>query len=187
MPSVSFIRWSGYNIYIKSTREDAVKNKTKLGLCVVVIALILSILSCSSPADLFATATPLPSNTPTDTLIPTSTATPIPTATPVPPVSLYGCAYLECPPSNTISDYIGDAQIQPNVTTTITIPYTDFVHLFYGWCAKTKTALDANMPNVQFFFNIDNVSYLGSLKGEYYEVPDPQIHPSRNPAMEWVV
>jgi hypothetical protein len=73
-----------------------------------------------------------------------------------------------------MSDYLGDAQIQPNVTNTVTIPWTDTVHFFSSWCAKTKSYLDSSLSNVQFYFDIDNVSYLGFLKGEFYTIPDPQ-------------
>ena len=154
--------------------EGDMKSPRNLGLGVGVVILIFSILACSSPAELFSTSTPLPSNTPTDTMTPSPTATLVPTSTPVPPVSLIGCASQDCPSSKYISDYTGNAQIQPNVTTTVSIPYTDAVHLFTGWCAKTKSDLSTSLPGIQFFFTIDDVSYLDQLKEEYYDAPDPQ-------------
>jgi hypothetical protein len=158
-------------------REGTMKSINKLGLHIVATILILSTLSCSLPAIIsFPTPTPSPTNTPTKTLTPSPTDTPVPTNTPTPapppPISLLGCTYQECPPSKTISDYLGTDQI-PSYST-ISILYTDAVRFFYAWCTKSRTTLDANLENIQFIFDVDNVSFLNFLKGEYYTTQDPQ-------------
>jgi hypothetical protein len=131
-----------------------------------ILVLILAILACSSPAELFATATPVPSNTPTVTLTLT------PTITPTAPVDIIKCMYNDCPPSTSIDAYLGqNITPQPNVENYVEIPWTDSVQFFNGWCAKDKATLDENLKNIEFYFTINDTSYLDSLQGEYYDTP----------------
>jgi hypothetical protein len=158
----------------------------KLALCTAAFVLILSILSCSSPAELFATPTPTSTSTPTNTATPTPTNTatptatltdtPTPTATPLAPVSINGCVYADCPTSKTMSDYLGSAydSMSPDATTTVNIATDDTVHFFSSYCAKTRTDLDNSLPNVQLLFTIDGNSYADQLTGEYYTAPASQ-------------
>jgi hypothetical protein len=162
------------------------KTINKLALGGAALVLILSILSCSSPAQFFATPTPTSTSTPTSTLTPTptdtstptatQTDTPSPTMTPAAPVSLAGCVYASCPTSKTMSDYLGDAyaNIRPDTTTIVNIGTGDTVHFFTAYCAKTRTDLDNSLPDVQLLFTIDGNSYLDQLTGEYYTSPYPQ-------------
>jgi hypothetical protein len=134
-----------------------------------ILVLMLSLLACSSPAQLFATATPVPSDTPTITLTPSATTTP------AAPVNLIKCLYNVCPPSTSIEAYLGqNVTPQPNVENYVEIPWSDSVHLFNGWCAIDRTTLDDNLKKIEFFFTINDNSYLDSLQGEYYTIPDPQ-------------
>ncbi len=162
------------------------KSINRLALSGVALVLILSILSCSSPAEFFATPTPTSTSTPTKTATPTptdtatptatQTDTPTPTNTPVAPVTLSGCVYADCPASKAMSDYLGKAydSMQPDTTLTVNIATGDSVHFFTAYCARTKADLDKSLPDVQLLFTIDGNSYLDALTGEYYTTPSPQ-------------
>jgi hypothetical protein len=163
-----FLYFEGvYNIGIIFFREGSMKDMKKVTLGGIAAILILSILSCSSPAELFATATPVPSNTPT------KTSTPIPTATPVPPINLFGCLYNDCPTSKLVYDYIGNP-VQPNFPRTVNFPWSDTVHFYYSWCTIDRPTLDANLNHIQFVFTINDISYVDVLKGEYFDTTSSQ-------------
>jgi hypothetical protein len=126
--------------------------------------IVLTILSCSSPMQLFATPTPTltstatPTNTPTAT--PTATSTPTATPVPPPPFVLENCVFEEdCPEAVMVTSYLPDG-IPTNVLTQVSFPYEDKVRLNIGWCAKDETALQDNLQHITYIFEIDGISYL---------------------------
>jgi len=147
------------------------KMQGKYWLIVVIAVLLFSVLSCSSPLKLFATPTSTPTNTATFT--PTFTRTATFTATVEPPIDLFGCTYNECPLSKTINDYLGENNYPAvNVETPLTIPWTDTVHFYYSWCAVDQATLQDNLQKLEFYFTINDVSYINYLQDETFEVPD---------------
>ena len=146
------------------------KHTRNLSLGGIAFALILAIIACATPAQLIATQTPAPTNTPVSTNTPIPPNITIPAATPATPVTLYGCATTDCPSAYTLTDYLGDGLAQPGIQTTVKIPWTQPIHIYYNWCATDRNILDTNLKNINFIFSIDEVSYVQSLQGEYYDV-----------------
>jgi hypothetical protein len=128
-----------------------------LRLLIFGISLIaLTIFSCSSPLQLFATPTPTPTITNTPTITSTPTATPVPP----PPVTITSCVFQDdCPEANLVTSYLA-ADPEINVITPVVFPYGDKVRLNIGWCTKDDTALEDNIQHISYIFEIDGISYL---------------------------
>jgi len=142
-----------------------------------IVPIFLSILSCSSTQQLFATPTPTPTNTLTPTVTNTATSTTTPTVTPVPPppVTITSCVFQDdCPEANLVSSYL-QTDLEDNVLTQVVFPYDDKVRLNIGWCTKDESALDLSTQHISFIFEIDGVSYLdyATIKPGFWWGDDP--------------
>ncbi len=124
--------------------------------------IVLTVLSCSSPMQLFATPTATFTSTFTPTNTPTPTATSTPTATPVPPPPfvLESCVFAEdCPEAVLVYDYLPES-METNVLTRVDFPFEDKVRMNIGWCAIDDAALKDNVEHITYIFEIDGISYL---------------------------
>jgi hypothetical protein len=140
--------------------------------------LVLSILSCSSPMQLFATATPTITATFTPTNTPTATSTPTATPVPPPPMTVTRCIFEEdCPEAHFFTSYLPNP-IMSNLLTEVVFPAEDKMRVNVGWCTKDETALQDNLQHISYMFEIDGISYLDQAsisQGTSTDETDPTI------------
>lgn len=132
----------------------------RLSFLFVMLALLVSVLSCSNPVGrFFPTPTPTASSTPTPTLTPT--------VTPMPPISLRGCAYYDlCPEIAWLGDFAG-GEIHTGQIYHADVPFDLPVRLTAGWCALNDERLQDNVEKLEFFFTVDGSPYTNDLQVEY--------------------
>jgi hypothetical protein len=160
------------------------KTHAKLAYLPGVVVLAFAILACTVKLP-FLQPTPTATFTKTATSTSTSTATftPSPSPTPLPPVTIRGClSEEECPQANLIASYFPeDIERYANMTYPVALPYADQVRFAFGWCALDQAALDQNLQNIEFVFEIDGTSYLNDVGSGYldsYDEENPYIvHP----------
>ncbi len=168
-------------MYYPSLPTGGAPMKTRsLGSLILGISFIaLTILSCSSPLELFASPTPTPTNTQTPTITNTPTATPVPP----PPFTITSCVFQDdCPEANLFTTYL-QADIANNVLTQVVFPYSEKVRLNIGWCTKDETSLDLNIQHISYIFEIDGVSYLDLATVKHGNASDNNDPSIQNPCV----
>lgn len=134
-----------------------------VALITVPISLVMAGFLCATPIASFSTPVP--------TRVPPPTAT---TTAPAAPLVVEGCLHNDaCAFDYSIYSLFGGmGSIENNVAYPATVSTRDRIRFFFGWCTLDQAALDENMANMVFVFNIDGVSHLDQMEAGYYSMLD---------------